>query len=248
LPDVEESVRKLHAEQFAMLEALAAQSRSTFGGVQSESQNFLVAERARVRYSEDGVEWEEEVRSTQQGCRNHMRSELMTVDSGFWNIYDVRCARAPAGQLDARLPTLLSIAVTLRETPRWSAALAELQLELAKAKTKAMQIDFEARRQHYAQLAATRNEISDLQMQGWRSRQDSQDRMHKATIDAIRGTHDFRGGDGTTYVVSNQFERAFVDHGGRVLLTNDVNYRPSADQAVNGSQWEEMRRVDPFQR
>ncbi|MEZ5963947.1 MAG: hypothetical protein R3F56_08900 [Planctomycetota bacterium] len=248
LPQVEEAVRKLHAEELKMLEALMAQSRTAIGGVQTDANMFLVAERARVRYTENGVEWEEEVRSTQQGVRNMMRSELVSSDSAWWMIYDVRCVRAPVGELDARLPTLLSIASTLRETPRWSAALAELRLELAKARTRAMQIDFEARRKHYAELAATRNEISDIQMRGWRDRQDSQDRVHKATIDSIRGTNDFRAADGTTFVVSNQFERAFADPGGRVLLTNDVNYQPSADGALNSFQWEEMRRVDPFGR
>lgn len=244
LPEVEEAVRKLHAEELRMLEAMLAQSRSSVPGMQSDMQMFLVAERARVRYTEDGQEWEEEVRSTQQGTRGSIRSDLMSVDSGAWGIYDVRAARAPVGRLDGCLPTLFSLAGTLRETPRWSAALAELRLELAKARTKAMQVDTDARRRHYADLAKTRAEISDIQMQGWRSRQDSQDRMHKATIDSIRGTHDFRGGDGTNYVVSNQFERAFVDPGGRVILTNDVNYQPSGDQAVNRFQWQELQRRD----
>ena len=105
---------------------------------------------------------------------------------------------------------------------------------------------FEAAQRQAAKTASS--DISDILMDGWRKRQDSVDRMQKAGIDAIHETQDFRHSDGTTYTFTNQFDRAFMNAGGQVVLTNDTSYNPGADPRLGGVNWQQMQRLDPFRR
>ena len=53
---------------------------------------------------------------------------------------------------------------------------------------------------------------------------------------------------GTTYTFTNQFDRAFMNAGGQVVLTNDTSYNPGADPRLGGVNWQQMQRLDPFRR
>lgn len=109
-----------------------------------------------------------------------------------------------------------------------------------------MQIDFDEIRKRGEMLARSRAELSDIQMKTWRDQQASQDRVQRATIDSIRGAHDFRAADGEVHTVTNHYDRAFVNPNGNLILTNDPNYRPQGDASVNQVTWDEMQRIDPF--
>lgn len=246
LPEVEEKVRAVHAVQLGMIEQQIQQMRQNGGAVQTDASTWLVAERTRVRYEEDGTAWEEEVRCTMFGMHASVSSDAMRSENGYWLLSDVRTARAPVGELDDRVATLLMLAGSLRETPRWSAAIAELKLRLAEARTRSMQIDFDEIRKRGEMLARSRAELSDIQMKTWRDQQASQDRVQRATIDSIRGAHDFRAADGEVHTVTNHYDRAFVNPNGNLILTNDPNYRPQGDASVNQVTWDEMQRIDPF--
>jgi hypothetical protein len=239
LPDVEEKVRTLYAAQLQMLEQTLQNTRQLSNPqLQCDASMFLVAERALIRYRQDGQQWEEEIRSTQFGTRYSMRAEFISTDSAAWQISDVVASRAPTGRLEACLPILLTISGSVQETPRWSTAVAEIRAGIAAARTRGAQIALEEQRKRGEIIARTQSDISDIQMQSWRSRQDSMDQMHKATIDSIRGTHDFQTAGGSVQAVSNQFDRAFTDPTGRLVLTNDPGF-----QAESG--WQELQKVEP---
>jgi len=245
LPDLEQKMRDLFAPQLRMMEEQSQRMR-TNGPIGVESNTWLVAERARIAYEEGGVAWEEEIRCAMLGFHGVLRSEIMTSENGGWTLMEVRTVRAPAGQLEDRLPTLWMLAGGLRDTPRWGAAVAEIRLKILEARTQGMRAGLVEIRRRGETLAASRADLSAQQMQSWQQRQDSLDKVHKATIDSIRGVHDFRDGDGKVHTVTNHYDRAFVNGNGNVILTNDPNYRPTADPVVNGVTWDEMRRLDPF--
>ncbi len=247
LPQVEEQCREFYGDTLKMLEQSVAQMRSNAAGMQTEADMMLVAERARIRYRENGRTWEEEIHSTSLAQMYAMRSDMVMTESSFCIVTGVRAARAEAGQLDARLDTLASIAGTLRETPAWSSAIAQMRLEIAQARARGRQAAFQ-QAQAAAARTASSSDISDMQMESWRRRQDSQDRMQKATVDSIHETQDFRHSDGSTWTFTNSYDRAFMNAGGQVVLTNDPSLNPGADPRFGGVNWQQMERVDPFRR
>lgn len=249
LPKLEAALRESMRPQLEGFEQLQAQARNNqMPGMRTDSNVWVVVERSRVRYSEQGTEWEEEVQCSLMGFHGSVASELIRSENGWWMLGHARTARAKAGELDARLGALWFCADSVRETPRWSAAVGEIKLELAKAKTASMRADLEAIRRRGEDAAKSRAELSDMQMASWRSQQDSYDRIQKARVDSLGERQDFRGGDGNTFTVSNQYDRAFKNADNSIILTNDPNYRPSGDPLVNQKNWEELQRIDPFRR
>ncbi len=249
LPKLEEALRTLLQPQLDMIESLQAQARNNqMPGMRTDANTWLVVERSRVRYTEQGTEWEEEVQCSLIGSHGTVASELVRSENGAWTLANVRTARAKANQLDSRLGALWLCGDSVRETPRWSAAVAQIKLEVAKAKTAAMRADLQEIIRRGEQAAKTRTELSDAQMASWRSQQDSYDRVQKARIDALGERQDFRSTDGNTWTVTNHYDRAFKNADDSIILTNDPNYRPAGDARVNQKTWEEMRRIDPFGR
>jgi hypothetical protein len=248
LPKLEEAMRAQMKSMLDMIESLQAQSRTQMQGMQSNANTWLAVERSRVRYTEQGVEWEEEVQCALIGFHGTVATELMRSESGTWLVLNARSARAKAGQLDTRLGALWLCGDSVRETPRWSAAVADIRLEISKARTRAMQANLQEIIRRGEQAAKSRAELSDMQMASWRASNDSSDRVQKARIDALGERQDFRASDGNTWTVTNHYDRAFKNADDSIILTNDPNYRPAADARVNAKTWEEMQRVDPFGR
>lgn len=249
LPKLEEALRALMKPQLDLIESLQAQTRNNqMPGMRTDANSWLVVERSRVRYTEQGTEWEEEVQCSLIGFHGTVASDLVRSENGTWTLANVRTARAKAGELDARIGALWVCGDSVRETPRWSAAVGQIKLEIAKAKTGAMRDSLDAIIRRGEQAAKTRAELSDMQMSSWRSQQDSLDRVQKARIDALGERQDFRAADGNTWTVTNHYDRAFKNADDSIILTNDPNYRPAADPRVSQKTWEELQRIDPFGR
>lgn len=247
MPNLEESYRAANKSWLDMIEASLAQLRSQpIAGMQSDSQTWLVVERARVRYRENGASYEEEFQYAIWGMHSYSQNEMMRTDNGFWLTSMTRTARAKAGELDGRVATLMICADSVRETPRWAYAVGEIRLEISRAKTASMRANLQAAIQRGEQAAKDRAALSDQQMASWRDRQDSLDRMHKATVDTLAERQDFRSAEGKTYTLTNHYDRAFRTSNGGMIITNDVNFRPEADPALRQVQWEELKRVDPL--
>lgn len=243
-PDAEQAMREMLRVQLEGAEALCAQMRQS--SVSTQANTWLACERSRVRYREGGREWEEEVQCSLVGW--HCSSEAVGIGTmnGCWTLTQVRTFRAPAGELDARLPLLTVVADSVRETPRWSLAVSELRLELAKQKTRQIMQDTAAMAAQIGRRSQAMANLADAQMASWRQQQDSIDRVHKANVQALGEVQEFRASDGDTRTVTNHYDRAFRDRNDNLILTNDPNYRPAADPNVNRIEWEEMQRIDPF--
>lgn len=245
LPEHEAAMRQVMKPTLDMIESLCQQSRRS-QGVAATSDSWFACERSRVRYREDGRQWEEEVRCVLIGMHGTLRTDGIGTENGFWTVHQVQTFRAPAGELDARLPLLLVIAGSTREAPRWSAAVAELRLELSKQRTEQLRIQTAEMGRQIAAKAAATAQLADDRLRSWRQQQDSLDRVHKANVQSLGEVHDFRDAEGHTHTVTNHFDRAFRDPDDNLILTNDPNYRPAGDPAVNRVQWQELQRVDPW--
>lgn len=229
LHDVEEKVRAVHEAQLRMMDSswfnrcgrTAAPCSPMLRPGSSPNARGSAGGRQRVGRGSA-------LHDARHAAHGSVTSNDIRSENGYWLLSDVRTARAPAGQLEDRVPTLLMLAGSLRETPRWSAALSELKLRLAEAKTRSMRIRFEEIRKRGEILAncarrTVRHPDEDLA----RSAGVEQDRVHKATIDSIRGARDFRAADGEVHTVTNLYDRAFVNPNGNIIITNDPNL-PSA--------------------
>lgn len=246
-PDLEQVTRELLKPQLDNMEALSAQLRSNTN-VATQANPWFACERSRVRYREGGREWEEEVQCTLIGQHYSSQAAGIMTASGFWTVHQIRTFRAPAGQLDARLPLLTIVADSVRETPRWSLAVAELRLELSKGRTRELANQTAAMAAEIGRRVGAMSRLGDEQMASWKRQQDSIDRCYKANLQALGEVQDFRAADGDVKTVTNHYDRAFRDRNDNLILTNDPNYRPAGDPQVNRVEWEEMQRIDPFRR
>lgn len=243
----EASFRALCAPTIESFEALCRNSnRNGTGGVQSESKPWLASERSRVRYREGGRTWEEEFECSLVGMHSTSRIEGMATDNGMWIVCGVRSFRAPLGELDARLPLLVVVADSVRETPRWALGVSAIKLELAKARTQQLRMQTADMQRRLAERAAANAQLRDDELATWRRQQAASDRMHEANVQALTETQKFRDADGNTHTVTNHYDRAYRNPDDTILLTNDPNYRPEGDPNVNQVRWEELQRVDPF--
>lgn len=246
-PDLEQVTREALKVQLDGMEALAAQVRRNTN-VEAQSNPWFACERSRVCYREGGREWEEEVQCTLIGQHYSSQAVGIMTASGFWTVHQIRTFRAPAGQLDARLPLLTIVADSVRETPRWSLAVAELRLELSKGRTRELANQTAAMAAEIGRRVGAMSRLGDEQMASWKRQQDSIDRCYKANLQALGEVQDFRAADGDVHTVTNHYDRAFRDRNDNLILTNDPNYRPAGDPMVNRVEWEEMQRIDPFRR
>jgi hypothetical protein len=179
---------------------------------------------------------------TADGAHIMQRSEYVNFDHGMWGVNNVRTARAPRGKLDAALPTLLTLAGTLEESPRWSQAVADLRDRIAQIRHEGnMRILREMARRSEI-MAQTNAELSDQQMASWRQRQESGDALHRATVNSIVGVHDYRTPDGGSIAADNGYDRVFQDKLGNVVMTNDPSYDPNADPNSAGN-WSQLQRI-----
>ena len=243
---IEEAERQLREFLAPMLQSMEQQNQiSRANGLGLEAHSWIRVERVRLAYTEDGQPWEEEFVYSMMGTHSSTRTQFLQMESGTWQIADVRSTRAPLGRLDAAMPQLVTLARSLRETPQWSISLQDLRAKIAEIQHRGAMDRLEIIRRSGEQIAKNNREISDMQMRSWRSRQDFEDRVHKAVTKSIR---DWRATDGSSIAVDHAFGQVFQDPSGNLILTNDPSYDPRRDHHVNSCEWDRLNRIDPFQR
>lgn len=235
---IPEAEQQLRAALAPLLDALA--QGPTVEGMGGGP--WLHVEEARVAYTEGGREWEEMVFYSMVGGTIVVRTEYMSADSGNWAVRGVRTVRAPRGQLDASLKTMLALAGTVRETARWSTMVHELRMRLQQIRHEGNMAVLREMGKRSQIAAQTSSQLSDMQMASWRKQQESSDRMHRATVNSIVGVEDYRTTDGNAIALDNRFDRVFQDGIGNVILTNDVSYDPNADRNLTGD-WAQLQRL-----
>jgi hypothetical protein len=80
----------------------------------------------------------------------------------------------------------------------------------------------------------TRQEIAQMQTEGWQNRQQSQDRQHQASVQALRGVQPWRTSGGDTVELPNHWRHAWKLKDGSYLLTDDPNFDPARQLRIEG--------------
>lgn len=230
------SKREVELEKAAkkMLEPMIAMLK------QNGPEPFISFESATVRYDENGQSFDE------------MSTTLVMIIAIpslagppilRWNMIGTRCFRAPTGRLDGELAQLVSIANTLRPTPRWSICSAQLQQELSAIRHKGNMDRLRIIGENSRRIAQTNSEISDMQMASWRRQQAESDAGHRAFVNGIHEVHDYKSRDGFSLSLSHNYDRVFQDALGNVILTNDTSYDPTADTNLKTNDWKPLERI-----
>ena len=137
---------------------------------------------------------------------------------------------APAGQLDMRL--LTHVATTGQPDPQWQARMNKHHATIARQNTRGAA-------DRSAIIANTYSEISDMQMQGWRDRNASSDRMQQATVDGINNVQRYADpATGDQVQLDNRYDHAWRTADGTYLQTNDPNFNPNTDLGVDAEAME----------
>lgn len=133
----------------------------------------------------------------------------------------VLASRYPAGRQKEAEAVLAPIAATLRTNPRWDAAMAAHRAEISRAARQGA-------RDRSQIWSETSRQISDMQMEGWRNRQESSDRMMALTTDQIREVQPMRDPvTGREYELSNHYSSFYTNPQGEILMSRDPAFRAS---------------------
>jgi len=129
--------------------------------------------------------------------------------------------RYPRGRKSEADPLMTVIANSLRTNPRWAAAMAQHN-------SKMNQINIEGARRRSEIWAETSAAISDMQMEGWKFRSETSDRMMALSRDQIREVEPMR--DPTTgqeFELPNAYSTFYRNPQGEFLMSADPNFRAS---------------------
>lgn len=170
-------------------------------------------------------------------------TDLPTGRTINWGVEPTVAFRAHKGELEKNMPLLMAVANSIQPTAPWARMKAD---HIAKMNQIAAQGVADRSRI----IAESNREISRIINEGYDQRQASMDRTHKQFVNAIREVDDFvtTSGVGTSGGEPVQLP-SYYDHiftnGDQYILTNDANYNPNADPAVNNQNWEQMQRANP---
>lgn len=126
--------------------------------------------------------------------------------------------RAPHGQLDFQL--VEAIRKAGRPAPEWQARINAHTAKIAAINRKGIA--------DRARITAQANEeIRQMQQDSWESYNASRDRMHRESVEAIRGVETYNDPyNGGTVQLDNTYEHAWQLNDGTYVLTDDPSFQP----------------------
>jgi hypothetical protein len=156
----------------------------------------------------------------------------------FQQLERVTALRAAAGRLDAATPVLQFIVSSARINLPWFNKLTQVSNHLVQAKIQ------EIRNTGVISdiISRTHNEISDMIMESYRTRQAADDRMARSFAQTLRGVEEFALPEpGRTIELPSGYAQAFINDRGEYLLSNDLNFDPNAETDQN---WRRLNKAE----
>ncbi|MBI1176699.1 hypothetical protein GC207_04585 [bacterium] len=190
-----------------------------------------------LSYDRDGRSYEESVIVMWNYTVSSWQGQ---VSSGFWSIPAMFSLRGPVGTDYMNDPELIAILGSVRINPAWQAEMNKYWLQLAQIRHKGAVDRMNASAAAHQKRMNTLNETSDILMNGWKSRNASQDRMQSKTIDAIHEQTPYTTPSGETVKLPSFYSNVYTDGNGRYILNNDSLYEPNTDPAVNSQNWQKI--------
>jgi len=190
-----------------------------------------IAYAARFTYEHDGKEWEQ----LWVWGTGYLIQDTQVGRQIMWNIEPNTTFRAPAGQLNDALPTLITVVNSVRMTPEWARM-------KAKHIARMRQIDIE----HFVEMSEIQGTFSrDMRKiinRGYDNRQAARDAGHDRFIRALRETEIYRvpGSSHPAVELPMHYKHVWTSDSGKIVLTNNANYNPGIGSTDT---WRQMERV-----
>ncbi|CAN5433885.1 hypothetical protein BH09PLA1_BH09PLA1_12650 [soil metagenome] len=219
-------------QQLKPIQDQQARDNQMFGGnIRASSDGAVLA--GKCFYELDGKKWEHLIVFGVM----YITSDMEVGRQVWWSIEPSVSYRAEEGQLELNMPLMMSIANSVRPTPKW----AQMKMDHIR---KMNQIAAKGAADRSAIIANSNAEISKMIVDGNRSRQESNDRSSYNFIKAIREVEDFTGPNDTTPVqLPHYYDHVYSNGAGDYILTNDSLYNPNTDPNVNNRSWDAMKPV-----
>ena len=195
------------------------------------------AARVRIRYA-DSEEWlfatvgvvTVPALSPSAAMQGHLNVWQNTYSTTADRVYGFR---APAGELDQYEPLVSTIIGSIRLNPEWQAALAQVQINVARIIQKGVADRARIMREGQA-------EIADMQMKGWQASQASQDRVMTSWSQAMRGTAMYVDPSaGAPVELPGHYDSVWSNGLGEYALVTTPGVNPN--QVLSGN-WTELRK------
>ena len=91
-------------------------------------------------------------------------------------------------------------------------------------------------------IVGANNAVNDSIMQGWRDRNTIQDRGHDAYIDSVRDQSTmYDPSTGQAWEVESGANNYWMNSDGEYFTTDDYNYNPNIDPALNDQYWQQLQ-------
>lgn len=233
MPELTALLRKQNQQLFQQIEQGNELGRQT--GLLSKYD--AQATKVVLTYDRDGRSYEESVLISWTYLVSSWQGQ---VTSGLWTIPSMYSLRGPAGTDYLNDPELLAILGSVRINPTWQAEMNKYWAQLAQIRHKGNMERLNASAAAHQKRMNTLNETSDILMNGWKSRNDSMDRMQAKTIDTIHERTPYTTPSGETVKLPSFYSHVYTDGNGRYLLNNDSLYEPNTDPALNNRNWQRI--------
>lgn len=219
-----EPMRRMQAEQQQQMRAMGMAMN-----------NFMDAAvlSASASYEMDGKQWDHLFifGTMHLGTDNELGRQL------WWTIEPNVSYRAPAGELDASMPLLMTIANSVRPTPQWARMKSDHQ-------AKMNQIAAKGAADRSRIIAESNREISRMINDGYEQRMKTMDETHRKVINTIREVDDYSDPErGGTVQLPHHYDHVYSNGKGEYILSNDALFDPNTDPVTNDDRWNSIEPV-----
>ena len=200
--------------------------------------------RARLHYEQDGVALEEDVYFTlvfvyipSPYAAYYTPNPWSPGLTSTWSWYPTELfgLRANRGQLDASTPLLRALAASIRVDRTWFA----INLTVHQQHDQAIISAGRRLGDVLTELHVHRQHLADMLHGQWVDNQRSQDRIHDAFSQYIRGTQTYQGPGGERVELPAHYPSVWQQQGGGAyIMSMDPSFDP---HAVTGGSWWQMR-------
>lgn len=236
IPELTEALRKQNQFLYQQIEQTNQMGMQT--GLMSHFDTQ--ATKIVITYQQDGHTYEESMMI----MWNYMVSAWQgQVTSGIWSITSMLSLRGAVGEDYLNDPELIAILGSVRINPAWQAEMDKYWQELARIRHKGNMDRMNASAAAHQKRMNTLNETSDIIMSGWKSRNESMDRIQAKTVDSIHEQTPYATPTGETVKLPSFYDNVYTDGNGRYILNNDALYEPNTDPAINNQNWQRIEAV-----
>ncbi len=227
MPEVLATMREMLGPTLRSIEQQNASMRHMGGG---QMQMSPFADRVSVTYTENGQRFQEDVFVTGYAIITQMPMATGQVTTmARWGVEDVRTVRSPAGGSENRA-IADAASLSVRPDPKWLATVIDMRAQINKTVSDGIAERGRINRQMMEESFQRHQETV-------RERQASNDRMHHQFINYIRDVEDYRTPSGNVVQLPNQYNNAYMNGQGQVIMTNQT--------LGSGTGWTQLNRVRP---